>query len=746
MQPDRRPGRRSGREPATARVASRSGGGIDPAILDDPEIADRLAEFMAGRGTRRAAGSPPTSAPPTWTWPPPAGPARQTIALLRRSSPAAVLDRIKAPTLLIQGAGRLAVPAVRGRRQRPRHRRDRHAGAGRLVHRRPRRRRRARRPTRTGCSSSPSQWLDHYLQGQRRRRRAPASPTRGSPASTRETAALATTGFSGRRRTRARRAPAHRAVDRVGPGAADRQPARRQPGAPSRPLPGVGAGGLSSFARRRRARPARPARRLRAPPRCRENLDVVGAPTVQIRAASPTGEAVLFVKLYDVDPNGRSNAPVGLVAPVRLTGLPTDIDAGAAGHRHPARRSCAASRPGTGCGSTVATSDQAFTTPGRAGRLHGRLPAGGARSRCRTVDGHADRQPRGASGATCWSALLALIAVGLVVDPGRRPASGGAATPRRWSPSTPTRRWSCAGCARSTPTGSWPWPTWTSRCERGQVVGLLGPNGAGKTTTLRVLMGLTQADRGARCSSSATGWRPGAECCPGSARWSRGPASCRTCTGLENLQPYWRATGRPEAEARLRRGAGDRRARRLDPPQGTQVQPRHEAAAGHRPGHARPARAAGARRADRRAGPAADRRDAPGAAALRHRRPGGAGLQPPAGRGGADLHPRGGDAQGPDRGRRPGRRHRRRLADRAVRRLRRGRGRARCWPARRRAVGGRRTAARGLVVDLNGTARTEVVAALVRAGVGVDRVVPRRRLEDAFLALVGGDSRGSGDR
>ena len=48
--------------------------------------------------------------------------------------------------------------------------------------------------------------------------------------------------------------------------------------------------------------------------------------------------------------------------------------------------------------------------------------------------------------------------------------------------------------------------------------------------------------------------------------------------------------------------------------------------------------------------------------------------------------------------------------------------------------------------DITGTARTEVVAELVRAGVGVDRVVPRRRLEDAFLALVGDNSRGSGDR
>jgi ABC-2 type transport system ATP-binding protein len=52
----------------------------------------------------------------------------------------------------------------------------------------------------------------------------------------------------------------------------------------------------------------------------------------------------------------------------------------------------------------------------------------------------------------------------------------------------------------------------------------------------------------------------------------------------------------------------------------------------------------------------------------------------------------------------------------------------------------------GLVVDIDGSPRSEVVAELVRAGVGVNRVVPRRRLEDAFLALVGSETRGSGDR
>jgi ABC-2 type transport system ATP-binding protein len=51
-----------------------------------------------------------------------------------------------------------------------------------------------------------------------------------------------------------------------------------------------------------------------------------------------------------------------------------------------------------------------------------------------------------------------------------------------------------------------------------------------------------------------------------------------------------------------------------------------------------------------------------------------------------------------------------------------------------------------LVADLDGTPRATAVAALVQAWIEVSRVVPRRRLEDAFLALVGGDARVSEDR
>src|SRR5205085_6098002 len=50
--------------------------------------------------------------------------------------------------------------------------------------------------------------------------------------------------------------------------------------------------------------------------------------------------------------------------------------------------------------------------------------------------------------------------------------------------------------------------------------------------------------------------------------------------------------------------------------------------------------------------------------------------------------------------------------------------------------GGVRAEGPGLVVDLDGSRPADVAAALVAAGVGLQAMTPRRRLEDVFLGLI----------
>ncbi len=88
------------------------------------------------------------------------------------------------------------------------------------------------------------------------------------------------------------------------------------------------------------------------------------------------------------------------------------------------------------------------------------------------------------------------------------------------------------------------------RVEKGQVLGLLGPNGAGKTTTLRMLMGLITPDGGEiRVFGHAV--RPGAPVLSRVGAFVEGAGFLPHLSGRENLELYWRATGRPAADAHL---------------------------------------------------------------------------------------------------------------------------------------------------------------------------------------------------
>ncbi|MEV7227654.1 alpha/beta fold hydrolase [Polymorphospora sp. NPDC051019] len=658
----------------------------------------------------------------------------EAVELLRRSSPATVLDRIKAPTLLVQGGADTLFPlaeadlnargiAANGTPVRVAWFTGGHDGGT------------GPQTDRDRLKFLTAQWLGHYVKGEGE---PPAdsftwSRIAGFDAMDR---GLVATGYStvdypgvGGATTSA--------VAVAGPPQAIANPPAGNPAAISS-LPF--AGGLSSVLGGVAGDlPGQHARFESAP--LDEAVDVVGSPTVSVRAASPTGEAVLFVKLYDVDPNGAATLPSGLVAPVRLTGLPADI-----GQARPVTVTLPAIVHRVEAGHhlrlVLATADQAYATPVEPTVYTVGLGAGSTGPvTLPTVTGAPI-----ATSELVWrwvlAGLLAAIVVGLVAVVAvvrhrhRRHDTSVVAEHADTPLVVRDLRKEYADFVAVAKVGF--------EVRRGQVVGLLGPNGAGKTTTLRVLMGLTQPTAGEI-------YVFGHRLVPGSPVLSRigslveGPGFLPHLSGRDNLKSYWRATGRPWAEARFEEaleiaGLGtsvDRRVRTyshgmrqrlaiaqamlglpellvldeptdgLDPPQIAEMRRvlkryatdgRAVLVSSHLLAEVEQTCTHAIvvnKGAVVAAGPVADivgespmvQFDVSDAGAARAVLDGLEGVRTV-----------GGDGNG------------------------------------------------GLVVDIDGTARSEVVAELVRAGVGVDRVVPRRRLEDAFLALVGENSRGSGDR
>jgi ABC-2 type transport system ATP-binding protein len=467
------------------------------------------------------------------------------------------------------------------------------------------------------------------------------------------------------------------------------------------------------------------------------SIDVVGAPTVRLRAASPTGEATLFVKLYDVDAGGAPTLSAGLVAPVRLTGLPRGLDAAApvtvtlpaivrqieSGHR---------------LRIVVATSDQGFLTPARPATY---TVAVDSTVVLPTVVGTSIANPD----VIWWyvlGGLIVVLALALVVVllVRRRRARRFVRPTSQENAETPLV---VRNLRKAYGDGFVAVEDIDFTVERGQVVGLLGPNGAGKTTTLRVLMGLTMPTGG---QALVFGHRlePGAPILSRVGSLVEGPGFLPHLSGYENLRSYWRATGRPSADAHLDEaleiaGLGDSIHRKtkkyshgmrqrlaiaqamlglpellvldeptdgLDPPQIAEMR-----------------RVLRRYATDGRAVLVSSHLLAEVEQTCSHV---------------VVMHKGRIVASGPvDEvvGESPS--VQLEVSDVAeASRVLSGLGVRSVTPD-----GGH-----GLIVDMDGTPRTELVASLVRAGVGVDRVVPRRRLEDAFLALVGDNSRGSGDR
>ncbi|GIE97959.1 alpha/beta fold hydrolase [Paractinoplanes rishiriensis] len=658
-------------------------------------------------------------------------PEESTVALLRRSSPATVLDRIKAPTLLIQGAVDTLFPlteadanargiAATGTPVRVAWFTGGHDGG------------RGPGTDQDRVKFLTVQWLDHYLKGEGETPSDSFTYSRVAGFSALDRG-LVTNGYS----TDAYPGLAGSGTTQVtldGPAQPVANPPNGNPGALSS-LPGAGGrlsellGGIAGDI------PGQFATFESAP--VGAAIEVAGSPTIQLRAASPTGEATVFVKLYDVDESGAETLSAGLVAPVRLTGLPAAID-----QAQPVTVTLPAIVRRIDAGHAVrvvvATSDQAFLTPAQPATY---TVAVGSALTLPTLVGTPIANPQ-----TIWRYVLAglvlaiaLAVTGLLLVRRRMRRRRQEEVVEEFADTPLVVR----NLRKAYGDGFVAVEEISFTVERGHVVGLLGPNGAGKTTTLRVLMGLTMPSGG---DALVFGHRltPGAAILSRIGSLVEGPGFLPHLSGYDNLKAYWHATGRPEAEAHFEEaleiaGLGDsihRKTRKyshgmrqrlaiaqamlglpellvldeptdgLDPPQIAEM-----------------------RRVLKRY--ATDGRAVLVSSHLL-----------------AEVEQTCTHAVVVNKGRivASG------LVDEIV-------GES---PSVQLAVSDVPAASRvleelgvksvtpdgasGLIVDVNGTPRAEVVASLVRAGVDVDRVVPRRRLEDAFLALVGDNSRGSGDR
>ncbi|QDY76822.1 alpha/beta fold hydrolase [Streptomyces qinzhouensis] len=297
------------------------------------------------------------------------------------------------------------------------------------------------------------------------------------------------------------------------------------------------------------------------------DLRITGAPTVRLRVTSSTGEAVLFGKVYDVGPDGRSQVlPSQLVAPVRVEGaergkeiqltLPAVDHRVDAGHRLRLVLSATDlgyASPAAPADYTVALADSGTAGAGRdpaaTGAGGGTAGKGTAAAGTLTVPTAPGIRTQ-AAGLPWWTwglpAAAALIAAGLLLTARRRttaPAPDPALAEVPLEITGLTKRYAGAADRYAVRELSF-------RVEKGQVLGLLGPNGAGKTTTLRMLMGLIRPDEGEiRVFGHAI--RPGAPVLSRVGAFVEGAGFLPHLSGRENLELYWQATGRPAEDARL---------------------------------------------------------------------------------------------------------------------------------------------------------------------------------------------------
>ncbi|AIR98472.1 CocE/NonD family hydrolase [Streptomyces glaucescens] len=271
----------------------------------------------------------------------------------------------------------------------------------------------------------------------------------------------------------------------------------------------------------------------------RDDLRITGSPTVTVHVESTSDDAVLFGKVYDVAPDGaRQVLPARLVSPVRVedAGSGKDVTLTLPAIDHEVEK-------GHRLSLVLSATDLGYASPA--------APA------TYTVSLKGDLNVPTAPGVTTAAAPLpswvwwlpvtgVLVAAALLLTTRRRtagPAPDPALADVPLQITGLSKRYAKSADRYAV-------RDLTFRVEKGQVLGLLGPNGAGKTTTLRMLMGLITPDGGEiRVFGHAI--RPGAPVLSRVGAFVEGAGFLPHLSGRENLELYWKATGRPAEDAHL---------------------------------------------------------------------------------------------------------------------------------------------------------------------------------------------------
>jgi ABC-2 type transport system ATP-binding protein len=542
-----------------AAAAGAPGRSAGPPSIPDPSLPDPSLPVTCGRFTAAVCAAY-TEAATTGRLSP------TTAELLRRSSPASVTDRITAPTLVVQGEADTLFGldqadatarqiAAAGGTVRVLWYGGGHDGGG--VDQRVR--------------DAIGEWFDHWLAGKA------ADP--GTSFGYTVASGVRTGGDTPTSRTV--EAPAYPGLAQAPPVSTRPLPLQGEPQVALVPaggnpaaitaLPGLG-GALGNVGNRIAAftaeLPGQSAVFRTAP--VAAPLLVAGAPRVDVTVARVPGqpapaEAVLFGKVYEVASDGTRALLGGAVAPVRVAvpadGSPARVTVTLPGVVAPIEA-------GNRLTVSFGTTDQGYagtTAPaawriGLAGGADAALVVPVVPGEARTANTVPLGPLLGIIGVLA-AALVSAVAARLW----RRTGEYGGATARGGATALPgaapthapgaadvsdVRPLEIRDLAKTYRGGFAAVRGVSFDVERGMVLGLLGPNGAGKTTVLRMLMGLIRPTAG---SIHAFGELVGAGA-PVLARigaFVEGPGFLPHLSGLDNLRLYWAATGRPTEEARL---------------------------------------------------------------------------------------------------------------------------------------------------------------------------------------------------